>query len=80
MKKIIEGFEIGSDVIKLLGLPEETFDINVHIPAEGTVTVSCKYYLSLDPSETEDLGVAIAQYELCEKEPEDVNNESGGEE
>lgn len=78
MRKVVEGYEIGSDIIKLLGLPERTFNVDIHIPVDGPVAVSCKYYLLLDKSERKDLEVAFKQYELCEKEPEDINNKSGG--
>ena len=68
MANAIIGEDIGRSLIDLLGLPERTFEIDIHIPLREAVTVSCKYYPTPGPEEIEGVKEVFARYELDEKE------------
>jgi len=71
MGKQVIGGELGMRLIRLLGLPERAFEVDVHITTKDVVTASCKYYPALDSAEIEETEEILAQYELCEKKAEE---------
>ena len=75
MKEVVLGKDLGGRFIEIFGLPENTFDFNIHFPIDGVVEVNCTYCPSIDSEEADKVAAILSEYELCEKE---VDNKSGG--
>jgi hypothetical protein len=59
---MIPGHQIGSDLVKALGLPKFTRSFTLHCDAGEAVTVSCVYY-----PDDGDIAPALAVYDLVER-------------
>ena len=66
----VTGWDVGAELIELLGLPDSGFNITINVPLDGAVTVEYAFYPN--PSQVAEITEAIARYavvEIVEKEP-----------
>ena len=58
--------DLGSQLVEILHLPEHTKRFDIHFDVDEVVTVTCEYFLSIEPNEEGKLQSVLARYRLVE--------------